>query len=101
MSSALPSRAVAERALWLPVAVIPTEGASTFPAWIVASGSVPGATHVVTSTAAHDAWACSCVGGDGCSHEWAVRAALDPAVRRQLRALVRGPRRMGRAEAGR
>lgn len=98
MSSALPSRAVAERALALAVAVDAVE--SEFrggPLWSVASGSEPGKVYKVVDDGG--AWACSCIGGPDCSHEWAARASADPAVRRQLRALVRGPRRMGRAAA--
>lgn len=93
MSSALPSRAVAERALHLPVRREADD------LWIVASGSDPGKTYVVADN--DGVFLCSCVGVIGCSHAYAARAHADPAVRRQLRALVRVPRRMGREAATR
>lgn len=97
MSSALPSRAVAERALHLAVCADKRPGS---PFYIVASGSEPGKTYWVSIGVVGAADECECARSlDDCSHKWAARAHADPAVRRQLRALVRGPRRMGREAA--
>lgn len=82
---AMPSPAVAGKALCLPVRV------NNNGAFIVASGSEPGKTHVVERH--YDGpLSCSCIGGRGCSHEWAARAHADPAVRRALLARVRPAR---------
>lgn len=101
MNSALPSRAVAERALHLAAAEWPGVAVNHY---VVASGSTPGRTYEVYHDDVRDTWHCDCIGGQAgndCSHAWAARAHADPAVRRQLRALVRGPRRMSREGAER
>lgn len=90
-----PSRAVAAKALCLPVAT----NNGTPPIYIVGSGSEPGETYTVVCLTNGGQWACECVGGPGCSHVYAAMAHTDPAVRRALLARVRPARRMTRAAA--
>ncbi len=87
-----PSRAVAAKALAVPVRV------NSNGAYVVASGSEPGKTYIVQSHGGGPL-SCDCAHGAPCSHVYAAMAHADPAVRRALLARVRPARRMGRDAA--
>lgn len=76
-----PSRAIARKALTLPVR---NDGDGVYS---VASGSEVGKTYRVQLWQDGGSY-CNCVGTRECSHIWAVRAAEDADVRRQLRVLA-------------
>lgn len=83
-----PSRPLARKALGLVVAQA-VDGAFT-----VSSGTTPGQTYAVRLFD-HDGSTCSCVGTRLCSHIWAARASVDPAIKRMLRQ-VAAPKARGR-----
>lgn len=88
------SRALADKALHLPVAETLRPGE-----YVVGSGSTPGATYTVTRAFPYRhegqgetpaGWTCTCVAPGPCAHRWAVLAHRDPAVRRMLRRIAAG-----------
>lgn len=90
-----PSRAMADKARHLPVAETLRPGE-----YVVASGTVPGATYTVDRALPYGyegqgetpaGWTCSCVATGPCAHRWAVLAYRDPAVRRMLRRIAVQP----------